>query len=136
MPPADSGLSRRLAIEGRRIAAQHAKLGELCVALIEAVAAERLAAARTALATLREGLLAHFDVEERVQIPALHGSNPSLGPRLEKIIEHHVRFRRDLQAFTGTLQRDDLAGLREPLALFVAALAEHEAQEEELFGAR
>lgn len=136
MTPADSGLSRRLAIEGRRIAAQHAKLGELCVALIDAVSNDHLAAAQAALDTLREGLLAHFDVEERVQIPALHGSNPSLEPRLRKIIEQHDRFRNDLKTFTGTLQGGDLTAFREPLGLFVSALAEHEAQEEELFGLR
>ena len=134
MIPADTGLSRRLAIEGRRIADQHAKLGELCVTLITALGHEDLEAARTALATLRDGLLAHFDVEEKVQIPALHGSNPSLGPRLQEIIGHHVRFRSDLEAFTHTLQTGDLGALREPLALFVSALVEHEALEESLFG--
>jgi hypothetical protein len=136
MVAADSGLSRRLAIEGRRIAEQHAKLGELCVALISALADEDLEASRAALATLREGLLAHFDVEEKVQIPALHGSNPSLEPQLQEIIDHHVRFRGDLDTFARSVQNGDLAGLREPLALFVAALVEHEAQEESLFGIR
>jgi hemerythrin len=136
MTPSDSGLNRRLAIEGRRIAAQHAKLGELCVALIDAVADDHVACVRAALATLREGLLAHFDVEERVQIPALHGSNPSLEPQLQRIIDQHTRFRSDLQIFTRAMQTGDLKALREPLALFVAALAKHEAQEEELFGVR
>lgn len=136
MTSADSGLSRRLAIEGRRIAAQHAKLGELCVTLIDAVSDDHLAATRAALTTLREGLLAHFDVEERVQIPALHGSDPSLEPQLKQIIDHHTRFRSELQMFTHLLQAGDLKALREPLALFVSALVEHEAQEEELFGIR
>lgn len=136
MNPADSGLTRRLAIEGRRIAAQHAKLGELCVALIEAVAHDQLGAAKGALTTLRDGLLAHFTVEETVQIPALHGSNPSLEPQLRQIVEHHVRFRSDLETFTRTLEEGDLSALREPLALFVSALVEHETQEEELFGVR
>jgi hypothetical protein len=136
MVPADSGLNRRLAIEGRRIAEQHAKLGELCGALISALASDHLEGTRTSLDTLREGLMAHFDVEEKVQIPALHGSNPALGPQLEEIIAQHMRFRAELDAFAHILLDGNLDGLREPLALFVSALAEHEAQEESLFGVR
>lgn len=136
MTPSDSGLQRRLAIEGRRIAAQHAKLGELCGALIDALASGVLAAAYASLATLHDGLLAHFDVEEKVQIPALHGSDPSLEPRLRRIVQDHAKFRADLDRISRAVHDDDLAGAREPLTLFIADLADHEAREEELFGLR
>jgi len=129
----DHGLAKRLAIEGRRIANQHARLAELWQQLLSAVDGGELETTHLAFRELRDGLIAHFDLEERIQIPALHGSNPGLQPALRRIVEEHTRFREALEGLTEHVEAGAFDVLRTAVARLHEGLSEHETFEENLF---
>jgi hypothetical protein len=133
MCPEDRGLSRRLKIEGRRIASQHRRLGELWQQLLAAFEHDQIDVTRSAFRELREGLLAHFDLEERIQIPALHGSNADLQPQPKRIVEDHMRFRAELEALARQLDAGSVDDLHSPARELHGALNEHEVLEQSLF---
>lgn len=130
---ASVGLSKRLGIEGRRIAAQHQLLGELWQAFLDPFDTGDLESARLAFRSLREGVTAHFDVEERVHIPALHGANPSVTQALQEIVSDHRRFRNELDQIVEALSSSDLERIAAMVEPLIRAFADHEAREEGLF---
>jgi iron-sulfur cluster repair protein YtfE (RIC family) len=127
------GLSKRLAIEGRRIATQHQRLGELWQQFIGAIESAELELMRLSFRELRDGMLAHFEVEERVQIPALHGADSGLHPVLARIVDDHTRFRSELDALMRDVEAGAFEALLGPVEKLHDSLAEHEALEENLF---
>jgi len=130
------GLNRRLVIEARRIIKQHERLGTLWTALLEPLANEDLHACRRPLEVLSDGLRAHFAIEEEVEFPALHGSDPARTAALQRIIEEHVKYRAMLDRMQALAARGDLAGLSAHAAELAAAMTDHEAREEALFAGR
>jgi benzoyl-CoA reductase/2-hydroxyglutaryl-CoA dehydratase subunit BcrC/BadD/HgdB len=133
----DHGLSKRLVIEGRRIALQHERIGELFEQFASAIAEQRMDQMRLTFRELREGLIAHFDLEERIQIPALHGADAGLQPALARIVADHDRFRDELAALAHDVEAGAFEALRGPAATLSEGITEHEAFEEMLFpGAR
>jgi hypothetical protein len=133
MTAEDHGLSKRLVIEGRRIAAQHARLTELWQQFVAAFEGEQLELTRLTFRELRDGLLAHFDLEERLQIPALHGADAGLRPALARIVADHTRFREELSVLERYVEAGAFEALRGPAAKMSEGVAEHEDFEEKLF---
>jgi len=120
----DLGLRLRLRRALKRTEGQHQQLRAL---LHDAETAARAGTDPVAaLSRLRDGLRAHFELEEGVSFPALHGLAPDAQTSLEALErEHH--------GFLG-----DLAGLLEGscscdgVLRFGGALREHEQREERL----
>ncbi len=133
MTAEDHGLSKRLVIEGRRIAAQHARLTELWQQFVAAFEGEQLELTRLTFRELRDGLMAHFDLEERLQIPALHGADAGLRPALARIVADHTRFREELNVLERHVEAGAFEALRGPAAKMSEGVAEHEDLEEKLF---
>jgi hypothetical protein len=80
---------------------------------------------------MRDGLAAHFQLEEEVVFPALHGLDPATLPEIEQLERDHGRFLDKLATLIGReptaapLARGDVKGLRERLDA-------HELREERL----
>jgi iron-sulfur cluster repair protein YtfE (RIC family) len=112
---------------GHRIRGQHRRLHAL---LRDAErAAQEDAPLRKRLALLHDGLHAHFDLEEAVYFPALHGLERAARRALVRLARDHDAF---LEELAELLEDPPDAAMR--LLLLGRALREHEQQEEELFG--
>ena len=126
-----AGLRSRLRRAMQRVEEQHRALREIAVQLDAALASGSRESADAGLTRMRDGLSAHFELEEEVVFPALHGLDPSTLPEIEQLERDHVRFLDGLGALLGrelsesALALADLKGLRERLAA-------HELREEHL----
>lgn len=123
----------RLALEARRVAAQHDAIDAFEREVRAAFESGAPRAIDASLRSLERALLAHFAIEEDVHFPALHGSDPGLAADLQELIREHVSFRASL---AGLIQ-DGGARSAERLAAFARlteALRKHEDREEALFG--
>ena len=122
-----TGLRHRLRRANQRVQAQHQRLRTL-LRDAESAAGEG-APLCECVALLREGLRAHFELEEEVCFPALHGLEPSAQPSL-------LRLARDHRAFLDELAEllDEPSDAPARVLLLGRALREHEQHEEELFG--
>ncbi len=127
------GLAKRLEIERRRIASQHEKLGELWQSFLEPFRKHLAEGARDAFSALRDGLAAHFELEEKVQIPALHGADPAIRPQLEQLVLEHRELSRGLKEILLELDAGRLEHVEERVEWLIQLIAEHEAREEDLF---
>lgn len=136
MPHGDQrGLRMRLAQEARRIAAQHEFLDALEATTRAALAVGDAAACDEALLHFESALVAHFEIEERVQFPALHGLAVELDPELAELVRAHGRFRAALAAMRDAVEDVDPDARAAVLAEFEALAAElrtHETHEETL----
>ena len=128
------GLSRRLAIEARRISSQHRQLDELYGLLLSALDGEPLAAVQRGFERFRDALEAHFAMEDDVHFPAFHGLRPELESRLTALIEEHKVMRKALDVVQARLQSGDLEAGAKQLDALVVRLARHEEIEEQLIG--
>jgi len=136
MPSADEqpGLRLRLAQEARRIAGQHAWLASVEATVLRVLQRGTPAEARDALDAYRGALAAHFELEERLHFPALHGLRPELAPAIEALVADHARLRADLEALgarVGTVARD---AVTDGFRACAAQLLDHEQREEALLG--
>ena len=121
-------------LEARRIFHQHEQLDALYDETVDAIADAQPETARAALGRLRDGLLAHFEVEESTHFPALHGLSSASAERLVQRIPEHVGFREQLGRLEAARDRPEGAA-RAELAARGRGLAAHEKLEEELFAA-
>lgn len=119
-----TGLRHRLQRALRRVEEQHRHLRAIQDEIDRAVSGEASEISDW-VARLRDALRAHFDLEEQVVFPALHGLVPALRQELERLEREHGNF-------LGML--DDLVDGRELRAAVLRALREqlalHERQEE------
>ncbi len=127
------GLAKRLGIERRRIAAQHERLGELWRSFLEPFESGVSDVARSAFENLFEGVTAHFEVEERVHIPALHGANPAVSESLQEIVAEHRRFLDELERIAEALASSEVERAGAMVEALIRQFADHEAREEKLF---
>jgi hypothetical protein len=121
------GLRHRLRRAKLRILTQHRRLHAL-LRDAEAAALQR-APLCDCVALLRDGLRAHFDLEEEVCFTALHGLEPAARPSLVRLAGDHRAFLDELGQLLG-----DPPDAAPRLLLLGQALREHEQREEELFG--
>jgi iron-sulfur cluster repair protein YtfE (RIC family) len=126
------GLRLRLAHESRRIAGQHAWLASVESTVLRVLERGTPGEAREALRAYQGSLDAHFELEERIHFPALHGLRPELGERIAALVVDHGRLRRALDELAdrvGSVPRDAVtAGFRD----VTLQLGEHEQREETL----
>jgi hypothetical protein len=126
-----AGLRSRLRRAQQRVGKQHRSLREIAVELDRALVSGSSESVDAWLARMRDGLAAHFELEEKVLFPALHGLDPARLPELEQLERDHGRFLDDLGALLGRERSESapapahLKGLRERLAA-------HELREERL----
>jgi iron-sulfur cluster repair protein YtfE (RIC family) len=128
------GLTRRLAIEARRIASQHRQLDELYGLLLSALDGEPLAVVLRGFERFRDALEAHFAMEDDVHFPAFHGLRPDLESRLTALIEEHKVMRQVLDDVQDCFKGGDLEKGAKYLDALVVRLARHEEIEEQLIG--
>jgi hypothetical protein len=126
-----AGLRSRLRRALQRVREQHRSLGEIAVELDRALPSGSRESVDVWLTRMRDGLVAHFELEEKVLFPALHGLDPATLPEIEQLERDHGRFLDGLGALLGrelserALAPAHLKGLRERLAA-------HELREEHL----
>jgi hypothetical protein len=127
------GLHTRLGIERLRIASQHRRLGVLFHEVVEALDCGDREGLHDLFHTFADGLRAHFDVEERVQIPALHGAKPDLEEQLQALVRAHYEFRERLGRIADSLAGGHIEHFESELLDLGTLLSHHEDLEEALF---
>ncbi len=130
--PGDRGLHYRMRRALRQIADQHRQLGQIEAHLEAAVACGDRAALRDAFVRYRHAIGAHFELEEGVFFPALHGLDPGQEAPLEALGHDHLHMLAELQRATPLLEAAGLDGFGAAFAAFRAGLAAHEGREEGL----
>lgn len=129
----DAGLRMRLRRAAREITGQHRRLRELSKAVHAAIEAGDAEALRRAAQAYRVALGAHFDLEERIVLPALHGLVPHRADEIDALMQEHSEFFGRLVA----LAERDVSDVEWRAAFYELgrALAIHECKEEGLFSA-
>jgi hypothetical protein len=126
-----SGLRSRLRRALQRVGEQHRSLREIAVELDRVLPSGSRESVDFWLTRMRDGLAAHFELEEKVLFPALHGLDPATMLEIEQLERDHGRFLDGWDALLGrelsesALAPAHLKGLRERLAA-------HELREEHL----
>jgi len=128
----EPGLGMRLRYEGSRISSQHEKLNELYADLRRELDQGNQAGALVDCGRLRDALEAHFEVEDCVYFPAVHGFRPDQGSLLRRLASDHAAFRDALAELQTTLEAHDMEAGSAQLHRLVTALAAHEKKEEVL----
>jgi hypothetical protein len=125
----ETGLRHRLRRALRRMEGQHLHLRPLLDELDEAVRAGAVAEIGERLTRLRDALSAHFELEESVLFPALHGLSPRSTGDLTRLVQEHRAFLAELLHLAGP----DAGGQSaEAISRLRSALVEHETREERL----
>lgn len=128
-----SGVRARMAIEARRIAAQHRKLRQLQARVVESLAMGQPADDRRgAFQRFHDALESHFSLEEDLYFPALHGLRPELEDRLIALKNEHETLRQDLSELRPVFAGSDTNRCRRCLDEFVVSMSNHESREETL----
>lgn len=135
MPHSDDqpGLRLRLAHASRRLPVQHDFLDALLATTGRALERTDAAEAQEAMRGFRGALEAHFQLEEEVHFPALHGLQPRCGAELEALVREHHALRDRLLALEGRLGREPGSAVAPDFAELAHALRQHESREERLF---
>jgi iron-sulfur cluster repair protein YtfE (RIC family) len=122
----ETGLRHRLRRALRRIESQHVQMRALLEQLGKAVRVGEPAALRETVSQLRDALAAHFELEDQVLFPALHGLSPAARISLEALSAQHREFLTGLDdMFTSRRSCD-----AETVSRLHAAIGEHERREE------
>jgi hypothetical protein len=126
----DSGLRYRIRRALRQIEEQHRQLHELRDRLAAAVAARDRADLRDGFVRYRHALGAHFELEDEVFFPALHGLDPGEGADLEELSREHGGLLGGLGRLATLLEDPGFEPFAAALAAFGRELARHERREE------
>lgn len=125
MPDAlETGLRLRLRRALRRVESQHVQMRALLRELAEGVG--DAGEVQSPLARLREALAAHFELEDQMLFPALHGLSPRAREVLEALSEQH----REFLALLGDMLASRCVCDAPAVAQLHAAIGEHERREE------
>jgi hypothetical protein len=128
----DSGLRYRMRRALRHIGDQHRQLHEILDRLEAAVASGDRQELRDAFVRYRHAIGAHFELEDSVFFPALHGLHPDEQEPLEALSGEHVGLLAELQRLGPLVEAPALDGFGAAFSGFRAGLAEHERREERL----
>lgn len=123
----ETGLRHRLRRALRRVESQHRTLRPLLAEAEESLRAGTPAAEIPQLAQLHDALKAHFELEDEVLFPAIHGLSPSTGAAIEALSREHETFLSELRRMLEAPADGD----REVFAKLRAALGLHERREEQ-----
>jgi len=128
----DPGLRYRLRRALRQIGDQHRLLHELRERVAAALAAGEDGELRDAFVRYRHALGAHFELEDAVFFPALHGLHPEEQDDLEALSREHDGLLGGLRHLAELLEVPGGEALAAALAAFQDELARHERREEGL----
>jgi iron-sulfur cluster repair protein YtfE (RIC family) len=134
MPASQIGLRHRVRRLAQQTAEQHRQLDALRREVTAALERDARADGRHALERFAAALAAHFELEQAVFFPALHGLSPSRTQELEALEREHGGFLAELQRVRdeiATAPADASAGA---FARFLTGLGGHEQREERLVG--
>jgi hypothetical protein len=126
------GLQRRLKRVAQQTVDQHRQLAGLQRELVRALAGDAPAEARGALERYTTALRAHFELEQAVVFPALHGLAPERTPELEALEGEHALFLGELVDLAQEVAAGPSESARQSLARHLERLREHELREERL----
>jgi hypothetical protein len=127
------GLRLRLAHVSRRLPAQHGFLNALLATTSRALERMAPAEAQEALLGFRGALDAHFQLEEEVYFPALHGLQPGLEVEIAELAREHHALRDRLLVLEGRASREPGPVVAQEFVELSHALRQHEAREERVF---
>ena len=134
MESASSGLRFRLRRALRQSVEQHGQLRELRARLRRAIESEDRDDTREGFRRYREGVGAHFALEDGVLFPALHGLHPGRAADLEHLGREHNGFLEALARLAALLEIE-LAAFAASFESLGVELAAHERREEEVVSA-
>ncbi len=129
------GLRLRVKRLAQQIAEQHRQLDALRREVSAALESGARADARPALERFTLALAAHFELEQSVLFPALHGLSPARTPELEALEAEHARFLAELRRVAAELATAPADASERELLQCLADLRDHEQREERLVGA-
>jgi hypothetical protein len=132
MPGFDTGLKHRVKRLAQQIADQHRHLSLLRREIDAALERGERDAAGDAFARFEAALLAHFDLEQGLFFPALHGLSPARSDGLEALEREHASLRAKLRSMAAGIEGEPLGPTRAALEQCLAALRDHETREEAL----
>jgi iron-sulfur cluster repair protein YtfE (RIC family) len=128
----DTGLRYRVQRVQHQMRAQHRHLHPFFDEIQSALARRDGAPVEDGLERLAEALEAHFDLEDEVLFPALHGLHPERGEEIAALSEDHGELLGALARLFDALRDAALARFAEDFDAFREDLARHEAREEQL----
>jgi hemerythrin-like domain-containing protein len=127
-----TGLAHRLRRTEKQIVEQHRHIREIGRELDQAAEKGRSADVRTWLHRLEEALSAHFELEEDVVFPALHGLAPSQGDALEGLVREHGELLVTLRHVREATSEAEQGDVSDELPALRDRLGDHERREEAL----
>jgi hemerythrin superfamily protein len=132
MELADAGLRYRMRRALRQIGEQHLALHEIHERLVSAIASGGRLEARDVFVRFRHAIGAHFELEDGVFFPALHGLHPEEQEALEALGRDHAALLAALQRLVPLLEEAALERFGAAFDTFRRDLAQHEKREEAL----
>ena len=132
MELAQAGLRYRMRRALRQIGEQHRQLREIHDGLGAAIASGERPAARDAFVRYQHAIGAHFELEDQVFFPALHGLHPEEQESLEALGRDHGVLIAALQLLAPLLGESALERFGAAFDAFRRDLAQHEQREEAL----
>ncbi len=132
-PNRQSGKRVHLHYETTRVSSHHEKLNVLYADLQVELDAGQWQDALVHFCRMKDGLEAHFEVEEQVYFPAVHGLLPDRGALLDDLTTDHARFREQLERIEESIREGNLDSGRRDIPVLVERLRRHEQGEERLF---
>ncbi len=126
------GLRHRLRRVLRQLEDQHRHLGPIFEEICRALRGGAVRDVSAAFERYREALAAHFELEESVFFPAVHGLTRDRGSDLCTLCEDHEAFHAQLEAIREHLRRSELEAGQRALDALTASLRSHEQREEGL----
>ena len=128
----ESGLRYRMRRALRQIGDQHRQLHEIQDRLAAALASGERPEARDAFVRYRHAIGAHFELEDEVFFPALHGLHPGEREDLEALGLDHAGLLAALQRLVPLLEQSALERFGAAFDAFRGDLGRHEKREEGL----
>ena len=129
------GLRLRIRRAARDIAMQHDRLREIVAEIHDALTEADSRRAVASAIHYRDALEAHFELEEGVVFPALHGFDARNGKAIEALLNDHVRFLAELRSLTDDAAQVETVDWKARFYELRRSLALHEAREEGLVNA-
>ncbi|HEY8122306.1 MAG TPA: hemerythrin domain-containing protein [Myxococcota bacterium] len=126
------GLDLRLRREALRVASQHHQLDQFHEVFESALARGDVHSAQQSFARFADALEAHFQLEEQVYFPALHGRDVAAASELGELVREHDAVRGAVEEIHTTLKKRDLVGCDALLSAWLPRLVLHERREEAL----
>jgi hypothetical protein len=125
------GLDLRLRREALRVASQHHQLDQFHEVFENELARGDLRAAQQSFARFADALEAHFQLEEQVYFPALHGRDVPAAD-LAELVRDHDALRDALPEIHAALVARDRAACEAAIGAWLPRLVQHERREEAL----